>query len=82
MCSLEKRLRTVLIALYHCLKENCVEVGVGLFSHVIVIGQELMGASHSREGSGCISRRVSSQNSEVLKQAALWEVWSHLIPWR
>ena len=42
------------ISLYNCLKEDCVEVVVGLFSHVTVIGGEVMTSSCTREGLGWI----------------------------
>ena len=50
-----------LIALYTDMKGGWSELGVGLFYHVAVIGQEVAALSYARGGSGWISRRNYSQ---------------------
>ena len=43
------------------MKGSCREVGVGLFSQVTVIEQEIMTLSCTRKGSGWILGKISSQ---------------------
>jgi len=47
--------------LYECLKEGCGDVEVGLFSHVTVIGWEVMASSCTWGGSGWVLEKISSQ---------------------
>ena len=63
--SLEKRrLRGDLIALYNCLKGGCGEVGIGIFSQVIAIGQEGTASGCARGGSGWMLGKIFSERVE------------------